>query len=169
MPNTITLKGFKEFQDKLKRLPPTIKAEVDDVVQDAGATWEELAKQDAPKDQGLLAGQITNKSLGLMKNEVTSPSEYSAIQEWGSKTRVKVPAELQSYAAKFKGKPTGGDAKKMIYAWMNRVGIPEDRQWIVFISIITKGVHPHPYFFIQRPIVEKQFIADIKHILSVER
>lgn len=169
MANTITLKGFKEFQNKLKKLPTEVKREVDDVVQDAGATWEDLAKQAAPTDQGRLRSAITSKSNGLMKSEVVSPVEYSAYIEWGTKTRVNVPSELQSYAAQFRGGKGAGDAKRFIYEWMNRVGVPPERQWIIFISIITKGIHPHPYFFIQRPIVEKQLIGDIKHILSVER
>lgn len=104
-----------------------------------------------------------------MANEVVSPAEYSAYVEWGTKTRVSVPPELQSYAAQFRGGKGAGDAKKMIYAWMDRVGVPKDRQWVVFISIITKGIHPHPFFFIQKPVVEKQLIGDIKAILNVSR
>jgi hypothetical protein len=169
MPNSITLKGFKEFEAKLRNLPAALTKEVDFVVQDAGSTWEERAKLDAPTDQGRLRGAITNKRTGLMGNEITSPVEYSAYIEWGTKTRVQVPAELQGYAAQFRGGKGAGNAKEMIYAWMDRVGIPKERQWIIFISIITKGIHPHPFFFIQRPIIEKQLISDIKHILSVQR
>jgi hypothetical protein len=169
MPNSITLKGFSEFERKLKNLPDQIKGEVDAVVQDAGDSWEDLAKSSAPTDQGLLKGSITNERIGLMANEVVSSAEYSAYVEWGTKTRVSVPPELQSYAAQFRGGKGAGDAKKMIYAWMDRVGVPKDRQWVVFISIVTKGIHPHPFFFIQKPIVEKQLIGDIKAILNVSR
>lgn len=170
MPNSVTLKGFKEFQSKLAKLPPTLKKEVDLEVQEAALNWEERAKQDAPVDQGDIQKSISSKRTGEMSAEVVSPMEYSAYIEWGTKTRVQVPGDIASYAVQFRGANKGaGKAKEMIYAWMNRVGVPPERQWIVFISIITKGIHPHPYFFIQRPMVEKQLIGDIKTILSIER
>lgn len=170
MPNSVKLTGWKEFENNLKTLPRHIKTEVSHAVKDAGDTWEERAKLAAPTDQGLLKGSITSKRTGEMSAEVTSPAEYSAYIEWGTKTRVKVPSELQAYAAQFRGGGKGaGNARLMIYAWMNRVGIPKERQWFVFISIVTKGIHPQPYFFIQRPFVEKQLLDDLKHITSAER
>lgn len=135
------------------------------VVLDAAKTWEERAKLAAPHDQGRLRSEIRGDKTGPMRAEVVSPVDYSPYIEWGTKTRVSVPAELQAYAQQFRTKGSG-DAKRMIYAWLARVGVPKDRQWIVFISIITKGIHPHPFFFVQKPIVEKQFLGDLRLILS---
>lgn len=167
MSTTITLSGFKEFEAKCKSMPDILLKELDGEVEDATRVWAGLAKEDAPKDQGFLAGRISNKKISLGEWETVSEAEYSAFQEWGTKTRVSVPVEFQSYALEFK-KSGSGDAKKMIYAWMNRVGIPAQFQWIVFFSIITKGIHPHPFFFIQKPIVEKQFITNAQKILNTE-
>lgn len=167
MPNSINLSGFKEFGDKLNRLPNQLSGEVDEVVGLAAAEWELRAEQDAPVDQGHLRGQITHKKNSQMNWEVVSPVEYSAYLEWGTRTRVNVPADLQAYASQFRSTGQSG-AKKMIYAWMDRVGIPKDKQWFVFISIMVKGIHPHPFFFKQGPLVEQQLVRDITDILNTE-
>jgi HK97 gp10 family phage protein len=168
MPANITFIGFKEFRNKLHALPGVVTKEVDAVVQIAGSQWEQLAKSGAPVDQGRLRANITNKKTGEMSNEVSSPVEYSPYVEFGTKTRVQVPADLQTYANQFKGGRGGGNAKEMIYEWMKRVGIPPERQWIVYISIMVKGIRPHPFFFPPAPIVEKQLFSDIKHVLDTE-
>jgi HK97 gp10 family phage protein len=168
VPNQIQLKGFREFRSKLKSLPKEVKQEIGFEVQDAAANWEGRAKRDAPKDQGFLSNHITSRKTGEMNAQVVSGADYSAYMEWGTKLRVRVPANIASYAAQFRGAKSGRNAKQMIYAWMNRVGIPEERQWIVFISIIVNGVKPQPFFFIQRPIVEKEFISSVRNILNTE-
>ncbi len=169
MPNTVTLTGFKEFEDKLRRLPKVLAHEIDGEVEDAARLWDDLAKQDAPKDVGTLAGLISKRKNKDMDWEVASGAGYSAFIEWGTKSRVRVPADLAAYASQFRGGGAGaGNAKAFIYAWMKRKGIPEKFWWITFHSIITKGIHPHPFFFIQAPFVEKQLYTGVKRILTTE-
>lgn len=169
MPTSITLTGFKEFEAKLKAMSAILKSEIDGETEAAGKFWATRAKQDAPVDIGFLKGQITSRKVRDMESEVTSAANYSAYLEWGTKTRVQVPADLQPYAEQFRGgRPGAGNAKKMIYAWMERVGIPKEFQWIVFFSIIIKGIHPHPYFFIQRPIVQALLDKNVTTILNTE-
>ncbi len=168
MPTTVTLSGWKEFEDKLKAMPKILEKEFDAEVRYVAEEWAGLAKRDAPKDQGTLAGEIDAEHKGNMVSIVTSHAEYSAYLEWGTKTRVQVPADLQSYAAQFRSGRNPGGAKKMIFAWMERVGIPKEKQWIVFMSIIIKGIHPHPFFFIQVPLVNAELIKRAKVILNTE-
>lgn len=169
MPTTITLTGWKEFETKLANMPKILEAEIGGEVEDAGRLWAELAKDAAPVDQGFLRGLISSKKIAPMVSETTSPAEYSAWIEWGTKSRVNVPGDLQEYAAQFRGGGSkAGNAKAMIYAWMERVGVPLQFRWPVFISIITKGIHPHPFFFIQVPLVEKQLITNVTRILKTE-
>lgn len=167
MSTTVVLRGFKEFERKLLGMPNELKEEIGGEVEDAARLWATKAKQDAPKDVGTLAGSITSFVTGVMSAEAVSPVEYSAYVEWGTKSRVRVPAELQAYASQFRGGGIkSGKAKEFIFAWMNRVGVPKGRQYITFLSIIRKGIHPHPYFFIQMPIVEKQLNTNVKTILN---
>lgn len=169
--NSITLSGFKEFQDKLRNMNGILTREVDGVVKDAANVWSQRAKQDAPKDQGRLINEIKPIHVKAMESEVVVNVEYAAWVEWGTKTKVRVPPEIAQYAATFRGGGKRGErfaTQKKIFAWMDRVGIPIEKQWFVWISIIVRGINPHPFFFIQRPIVEKQFIGDIKDILNTQ-
>lgn len=133
--------GFKEFGDKLKNVPREILEEVDAECFDAAKYWEQLAKNAAPKDTGRMYQNITSAELGFLEYEVTSPILYSPYQEWGTIQRVSVPADLQAYAIQFKGK-----------------------------GLITKGgIYPHPFFFVQRPEVEKFLVTQITKTLERPR
>lgn len=165
MASGVTLKGFGEFQDKLEKLPKELIEEADFLVKDAAALWEERAKQDAPVDQGRLRQQISSFKRDSGNWEIVSASDYSAFLEWGTKTKVRVPAELVSYAMQFKGITRPGGAKA-IYEWCRRVGIPQNVWVFVYLSIMRYGVTPHPFFFHQAPIVEKQLMDDLKQLIE---
>lgn len=165
MPNTVTITGFKEFSDKMEKFSQLLPGELDAAAETAAQSWATNASRDAPKDQGKLHNNIRPVFVKDGVWEAASTSLYSPFMEWGTKSRVSIPAELQAYAAQFrqKGPPGGAQA---IYDWARRVGIPQN-QWIfVYLSIIRKGVHPHPFFFKQRPIVEKQLLGDLQQILE---
>jgi hypothetical protein len=166
LPNTVTIKGFKEYSDKLNKLSTQFPEQLDDIAEIAAQQWEQLAKRDVPVDQGFLKSGISHKQEALNKWEIVSSKEYSPYMEWGTKSRVNVPAELQSYAAQFRGGSPGAKVKGLIYEWVLRKGIPKEAQWPIFISIMRNGVKPHPFFFIQRPIVEKQLMNDLKQLIE---
>lgn len=168
MPNQVTISGFKEFADKAKRMPKELEGEFDAVTELAADTWEQLAKRDAPTDVGFLKNGISHTKPAIMARDVVSASEYSAYMEFGTKLKVRVPAELSAYAAQFKGPGTGKDPKKFIFAWAKRKGIDPEAWYPIYLSIMRTGVNPHPFFFVQKPIVEKQFITDLKQILETE-
>lgn len=135
----VTTVGFKEFEKKLHSLPKEIQEEAGAYVLDAAQEWEERAKLDAPKDTHIMSGNITNKQTGELSAEVTSPVDYSPYVEWGTGTRVSVPSDLVSYAAQFKG------TKKVV------------------------GRYPHPFFFIQKPFVEKSLLENLIKLVNTER
>lgn len=189
---TVTFSGWGEFIKKAQNLPQVLFEEIDGECEDAAAQWEDLAKVAAPRDQGFIGQNITSKQLGLMHYDVTSGSEISAIMEWGTGHRAKVPSELTQYASQFRGKPDGGTAAqaiKNLKGWVRRKNIRfesagqyksgkkkgqnkalsyETTAHIIFHFIMLHGVRPHPFFFVQKPIVEKQFIANIQNILNTE-
>jgi Bacteriophage HK97-gp10, putative tail-component len=166
LPNAITISGFSEFAGKLKKLPESLQRQVDQVAGFAAATWEQGAKTDAPTDQGRLKNDISSAKIKLGNWQVTVNAEYAPYIEWGTKTRVKVPAGLSVYAAQFKGAGDGKEPKKFIYEWCKRKGIDPKLRYIIYRSIMINGVNPHPFFFIQRPKVERQFIADLRQVLT---
>lgn len=168
MPTVVTLTGWKEFETKLQKMPDILKQEIGGEVRYAAEEWATLAKLAAPKDVGFLVGGIKTKHVEPMWSEVTSNASYSPYMEWGTKSKVSVPAELTAYALQFKGKGGNGFAKEFIYAWAKRNGIPENLWWPIYISIVTKGVRPQPFFFIQKPIVEKNLKTKMEKILKTE-
>jgi hypothetical protein len=163
MPAEVTFTGWKEFRDKIKTLPPRAFEELDGQCEDAAGMWVDLAQRAAPVDQNRLRANIGKKQESIMHWEVTSGSEVSAVMEWGTGSKVDVPADLQAYAAEFKGKPEGGDFKQLIInitAWAKRKGIPAEAVGAIAFSILRNGVRPHPYFFMQAPLVEKALLTN---------
>lgn len=190
MPTVVTLTGFKEFGDKLKNMPKTLEREIGGEVKEAAEHWAERAKQDAPVDDGFLRGQISTKKTSMMDWEVNSHAEYSAYIEWGTKRRVSVPSDLQAYASQFRAKrlSAGGNGfYDNILEWVKRKGFAAERTksgrisksisstiaqeqaaFAIFLSIIRHGIHPHPFFFIQRQFVERGLFANVANILNKE-
>lgn len=171
MPANITLSGFKEFEQKCLNMTAEILEECDGEIEDAAKTWEGLAKDAAPVDFATpgLAGGVSHTEVVDHSADVVSNAEYSAFIEWGTKSRVRVPAELQAYAAGFISKGgSPGKAKEMIYAWCSRHGIPKNAYFLVYRSIMRFGIHPHPFFFIQEPVVEVEFLEHLRNILNTE-
>jgi hypothetical protein len=165
MPNSINISGFDQFQNKMKELQEKFPANLNFIAKDAADQWSLLAARQAPKDVGKL-GVISSKQIENGKWEVDGNKEYSAYMEWGTKSRVNVPSEFQNYASTFMGGSSGGNVKELIYSWVLRKGLPASLQWPIFISIIKKGVRPHPYFFVQKPIIEQQLLRDLKQLIS---
>ena len=161
------------------------------MVLDAARKWAQLAQQDAPRDQGRLAGEIKAVKVSALEAETVVNNQYAHIMEWGSKGRTKVPADLAAYASTFRGKPSGGDIDQFflhIFEWVKRKGIAGrysvksrkrignrqeqdfetyDVAYMIMLSILKNGVKPHPFFFIQRPAVEKQLRDDLNQILKI--
>lgn len=167
MGNTVNLIGFNEFSRKMKELPQVLQEEVSAEIEFAAKDWEGRASLAAPKDTSRLNREIKGFLIRPLTAEVVVNVEYAPFVEWGTKTKVRVPGDIAGYAAQFRGAKLGaGNAKRMIYAWMRRVGIAEEFWWPVFYSIITKGIKPHPFFFIQKPTIERELVANIKNILK---
>lgn len=142
MSNAIKLDGFKQFQDKLKKLPANLRSTSDAYVQRAAQDWEGRAKRAAPVQVGNiggnLRGNINSEKKGEMLAEVTSGVFYSPYVEWGTGTRVKVPADLQSYAIQFKG------VKKVI------------------------GRYPKPFFFVHKQAIKNELYEKLNKLLKGE-
>lgn len=163
--NSIQLQGFQQYLRVLQNAPKALQSEAKAVIRDAADLWEDLAETKAPRDQGRLAGAITNKEI-KDGYEVFVNVEYAPFIEWGTKTRVQVPSDLRAYAAQFQGAKGGGNAKRVIYDWCKRVGIPVERWFLVYRSIMTYGIKPQPFFFVQRPAVQRQLLTDLKRLVD---
>ena len=137
MSNSVTTIGFKEFDDKLKKASERIKREANAEVSATGRDWAKLAIRSAPVNYGFLRQQI--KSVDLPgRTEVISPVYYSPYMEWGTGTKVSVPADLQDYAIQFKGQ------KQVV------------------------GIRPHPYFFIHKQAMTELLVKRLNEVLKFQ-
>jgi hypothetical protein len=163
----LKVQGLAELKKKFGRIPSDVAAEVDAEMHAASQEYVTLAVRDAPKDRGILIQGISADAKGIMRHEVVSSSPISAYLEFGTRTRVQVPADLAAYAQQFMGPgASGGDAKKAIYEWCRRNGIPKEAWYPIYKKIMTVGINPHPYFFKQRGPVMAELKKNLKPALE---
>jgi hypothetical protein len=147
---TIQVQGLEALKKKLKSIPKDVEVGLDAELHSLSEEYANKAIAAAPRDRGLLIQGI-GADHQLLFHEVVSSAPYSAYQEFGTRSKVQVPADLVAFASQFRSKKSNGDAKKAIYDWCKRVGIPKEAWYPIFIKIMTVGVTPHPFFFIHLP------------------
>ena len=144
----IELEGIDNLMKALKELPKEKLQAVEDEFEAAAFDIVTDMKQRVPKDQGAIANSITFKQVGQMTFEITAQKEHAPYLEFGTKSRVSVPAELQAVALQYKGgNGKGGSLFKAITAWAKRKGIDPKLWWPIYASIKRNGTKPHPFFF----------------------
>lgn len=166
------IKGFSELQAKIKALPKELQEEVVGEIQAWGndVNAEQLGLISQQKIQDLGALQQNTKAKPLPNGvELVSNVYYAPYIEFGTRSKVKVPAELNDYASQFKGKKRGDyyDFLNAILDWVKRKGITAtysvksrrrtntkaDRERLLNVaqaianSILRNGIAPRPYFF----------------------
>lgn len=145
MINGIKIKGLDKILKKLQDVEQDIIEEVDMELQSASFDMERLAKNAAPVNIGFLKNNISSAKVADLAYEFVSQADYSAYVEFGTKTYVRVPKGLESYAAQFRGK---GEGK---------------------LSLAKKGIKPQPFFFPAYFTVRPQLLKRLKQIVNEKR
>lgn len=99
----VTITGNTAIIKKLHQLPAQAKQLVTDEIE---ATIDDIHRDAVirvPVDTGRLKGSLTPQVSG-MTGEVGTNVEYAPYVEFGTGGKVNIPAGLESYAARFKGK-----------------------------------------------------------------
>ncbi len=164
---TVQLKGFDELQKRLERAVREFPKEVDAELNLSANQMRNGAIRDAPADQGILRAEIQVTKQSQLNYGLFSNALYSGYQEIGTKSKVQIPAGLESVAAEIKG---GGhsslSAKVAIFNWCKRKGI-EQRFWYpIYIKIMVTGIKPHPFFFKQIEIEKPNLIRNVSNLLK---
>lgn len=168
---TVNVQGISQFQKKLKDLPIKAQREIAGEIEDSAAKINAKQLRLVPVDEGGLKQGIGYKKVNPLSYELLSSKQYSPFREFGTKSRAKIPAELQDYAKQFnkRGPNIGFDAFFLIILdWVHRKGIAGrfsvkskrrlgskakqtdedfDVAWPIALSILKKGTHPQPFFF----------------------
>jgi hypothetical protein len=190
-PFTLDIKGLDKLQKKVASLPAKLQKEVGGEIE--AATREINARQLrlVPVDEGGLKQQTGYKKVNLLEWELFSGKHYAPYIEFGTKSKVQVPAELRDFAIQFKGKGQGGGSFDefflIILDWVKRKGIAgrfsvktkrrvgskfqqldEDfaAAYPIALSIIRKGIKAQPFFFPPFFLVRKDLIDKVRKIVD---
>jgi HK97 gp10 family phage protein len=153
------IEGLDKLQRIYKKLPQTLKKEIKGAIDINAGLIRDAAKRDAPKDENRLSQSISKKSGSGINAEIIAQTSYAGYMEFGTKSRARIPAGLESVAAQFRGKSEKGDPIKALTGWVKRKGISgrgrgrnadaraRSVAFMIFKSIMHYGVRPHPFFF----------------------
>lgn len=107
------------------------------------------AKQLAPKNFGKLDQGISHEKINPSNYKVTVNVPYAAYMEFGTGSKIQIPAEFKDMAATFKG-GTGksfADGLEAIKIWCRAKGIDEKAAYPIFAKILGAGVNPQPFLY----------------------
>lgn len=170
-------KGLDQYINDVSAIPARLEQKGKALVEDTAQTIvrdavNNLRANGSTDLGGLMQSIVAIPAEGGLKWEISVQKDYGISIEFGTKSKVKVPTELQSYAAQFKGIPSGGtwtEFKAVILAWVKRKGITgvysvktrkrltgkkynndaEDERvaFLIARSIYLHGVTAKPFFF----------------------
>lgn len=161
------LTGFNELRKRLDKAAKEMPKEVDAELQASAQRMRGKAIRAAPADQGLLRAEIQSTKQAFLSHGIFSNALYSGYVEFGTKSNVRVPGELQAVAAEIKGSSGGAlGAKEAIFAWCKRKGIDERLWYPIFIKIMVQGIKPQPFFFKQLEEEQPNLLRNIENVLK---
>lgn len=191
MNNFVRIDGLRRVVDGLHRYSDYVQTVVDDELNAGAIEIANKARQRAPADEGLLRNSIHTDLSTFLRKVVMVSVFYAPYQEFGTKSKTRVPSGFEEFAMQFKGRrPGSGDWKALvasIKAWILRKGIvgrfnvrtrrrarinAAERQsadslaYVIANSILKKGIEPHPFlipsYLEMRPIIFQRIVAAIK-------
>lgn len=146
------VEGIRQTIASLKKYGKEAVRDIEDETQLSASRIEKKAKEYVPGDMGALGQSILAIEETPLLWNITAgglKAPYAAYVEFGTGGRVKVPAELQKEASKFKGKGTGTfeEGLENIGEWLKRNGgDPKDAYWVL-MNLIKNGQRPRPYLY----------------------
>lgn len=187
---TISVQGLSKLQSKIKSAPAKLRKEIGGELRDSANKINAKQLRLIPVDEGGLKQGTVVKHTSDLEHELLSSKRYAPFMEFGTKSKAVIPAELQEFAKQFNQsgpKTTFEDFLKIIAAWVRRKGIAgkysvkskrrlggkatqeaEDTAvaYPIAVSILRKGVKPHPFFY--APYLEERpnIIKQVKKILE---
>ena len=164
---SLKIKGLDELKKKLgKQGQEIVLIEIRDEIEISANKVRNEAIKRVPVDQGYLRNSITVEGRDMLWI-VYASAGYAAYQEFGTKSKVEIPAEMQEVASQFKGKKLSeGKFKEAIADWMRRKGIPEEALWPIMAKLMSVGVNPQPFMYPGFRQGTKNLQKDIDNIIN---
>ena len=152
---SVTIKGLSSTVSELRKFGKDAEELINAETQSTAFNIEEDAKKRAPKNFGKLAQSIStsqpisDRNKSIISRVITVNEIYGAYMEFGTGTKVNVPAEFADMAAAFKGKKQGTfkQGLEAIKVWCKAKGIPEEAAYPIFAKILGAGINPRPFLY----------------------
>ena len=146
---SVTIKGLGATITELRAFGEKAEKLINAETQAIAFQIEADAKKRAPKNFGKLAQSISHLKVKPALYKVTVNELYGAYMEFGTGSKVNVPAEFTDMAATFKGKKQGSwkEGLEAIKVWCKAKGIPEEAAYLIFAKILGAGVNPRPFLY----------------------
>lgn len=159
-------KVLKELEGKGKQ----VNKEVEILTRENAKEISAQAKVNSPVGiDGHLRNQIEHSKVKDKHYKVVANAYYSGYVEFGIGTRVKVPTEMKNVAQAIRSNKRSGsfkDGLKKIEEWCAKKGIPKESAYVIFMSILKKGIKPQPFMYPAFVKGRKQYIKDLKDLLE---
>ena len=146
---SVMIKGLASTIAELRAYGKDIDKMIDAETESIAFQIETDAKKLAPKNFGKLAQSISHAKVKPALYKVTVNELYGAYMEFGTGSKVNVPAEFADMAATFKGKKQGTfkQGLEAIKVWCKSKGIPEEAAYPIFAKILGAGINPQPFLY----------------------
>jgi HK97 gp10 family phage protein len=167
-----SIKGISETIKELRAFGKDIEKLIDAETNDIANQIESDAKKLAPKNFGKLAQSISSSKVKESNYKITVNEIYGAYMEFGTGTKVRVPAEMQSIASQFKGGGKKGSYKEGLEAiknWCRAKGIDEKLAYAIFAKILGAGVNPQPFLYPAWVKGRKDYLNNLKKLLKAKK
>lgn len=163
-----SIKGVDQVIKELRKYGKDIEVQIDATTNDVAMQIERNAKDLGPKNFGKLAQSISKEKIKESQYRISTQEIYAAYMEFGTGTKVSIPDEFKDMAASFKGKKTGSykEGLESIKLWCKKKGIDEKYAWVIFSTILGAGVNPQPFLYPAWIKGKKDYLNNLKKLLS---
>jgi len=166
---TIPPDQIAKFEREFKRLSKEKTEAMKRAVETNTIKMTSEAKKNVPVYQGRLRASIRTimKNSGYSGRTWTDVA-YAPAVEFGTKSKTKIPPEIQEFASEFQGFSTnaGGDLLEQIKKWTRKKGIPEAAAYPIMIKLLKIGQSPQPFLYPAFKNAKKRLLDDIKKIMK---
>lgn len=165
---SVTIKGLASTIAELRAYGKDIDKMIDAETESIAFQIETDAKKLAPKNFGKLAQSISHAKVKPALYKVTVNELYGAYMEFGTGSKVNVPAEFADMAATFKGKKQGTfkQGLEAIKVWCKSKGIPEEAAYPIFAKILGAGINPRPFLYPAWTKGRKDYQNNLERVLK---
>ncbi len=171
----IDFKGLDATLAMLKGVPAQAEKDINLEFKEFGKQTVNDAVLLAPVNEGFLKRAIRFDAVPLAVT-ISVNVDYAAYIEFGTKSFAAahvatLPADWQAFAAQYRGKGDGNfkDFVMILTTWVRLKGFATGKDinqaaYAIALSILRKGIRPHPYLF---PAYEKNKLELIRNLKSI--